>query len=215
MRLLLRALLWRPLRRRPLRFLVTVAGVAIGVAAVVATVSASRAAVASLRGGVEAIAPPAVLEVTRPGGVDDSWLEHLRPLAGEAVIAPVIEEIALLPALGDAVRVLGVDPLLGGVLADAGEPPPVAAVERVLRGEAVLLPEALARRLDSPDEVTISVRARRVTLPVAATFRPARLAGAWQSVVVADVALAQELFGRVGRLDRIVRMCDGRVEAIL
>jgi putative ABC transport system permease protein len=202
-RLLLRALLWRPLRRRPLRFLVTVAGVAIGVAAVVATVSASRAAVASLRDGVEAIAPPAVLEVTRPGGVDEAWLERLRPVAGDAVIAPVIEEIALLPALGDAVRVLGVDPLVGSVVGGAGEPPSVAAVERVLRGGAVLLPEPLDRRLDSPGEVTLSVRARRVTLPVAATFRPARLAGAWASVVVVDVALAQELFGRVGRLDRI------------
>jgi putative ABC transport system permease protein len=203
-RLLLRTLLWRPLRRRPLRFLVTVAGVAIGVAAVVATVSASRAAVASLREGVEAITPPAALEVTRPGGVDEAWLERLRPLAGEAVIAPVIEEIALLPELGDAVRVLGLDPLLGGALVGgAGGLPAQAALERVLRGEAVLLPEALARRLGGPREVTLAVRARRVTLPVAASFRPRRLAGAWESVVVVDVALAQELFGRVGRLDRI------------
>jgi putative ABC transport system permease protein len=203
-RLLLRTLLWRPLRRRPLRFLVTVVGVAIGIAAVVATVSASRAAVASLREGVEAIAPPAGLEVTRPGGVDETWLERLRPVADEAVIAPVVEEIALLPSLGDAVRVLGVDPLLGTAFAGGGdEPPSPEVIERVLRGEGVLLPAPLARRLGGPRELTIAVRARRITLPVAGTFTPERLASAWRSVVVVDVALAQELFGRVGRLDRI------------
>jgi putative ABC transport system permease protein len=203
-RLLLRTLLWRPLRRRPLRFLVTVVGVAIGIAAVVATVTSSRAAVASLREGVEAIAPPAGLEVTRPGGVDEAWLARLRPVAGEAVIAPVVEEIALLPSLGDAVRVLGVDPLLGGAFASGGlEPPAPEVIERVLRGEGALLPSPLARRLGNPRELTIAVRARRIVLPVAGTFTPGHLASAWQSVVVVDVALAQELFGRVGRLDRI------------
>ena len=42
-----RALFLRPLVRRPWRFLVTVIGVAVGVAAVVSTVAASRAAIAS------------------------------------------------------------------------------------------------------------------------------------------------------------------------
>jgi putative ABC transport system permease protein len=201
-RLLLRTLFWRPLCRRPLRFLVTVVGVAIGIAAVVATMLASRAAVASLREGVEAIAPPAALEVTRPGGVDEAWL-RLQPVAGEAVIGPVIEEIALLPSLGDAVRVLGVDPLLAAALASEPGRPAGQVIAQVLRGEGVLLPSPLSRRLGGPRELTVSVRTRRITLPVAGTFTPDRLASVWQSVVVIDVALAQELFGRVGRLDRI------------
>jgi len=45
--MLLRTFFLRPVRRRPLRFLITIAGVAAGIAAVVATISASQAAVAS------------------------------------------------------------------------------------------------------------------------------------------------------------------------
>jgi hypothetical protein len=110
--MLLRTFFLRPVRRRPLRFLTTVLGVAAGIAAVVATISSSQAAVASLREGVTEIAGRARLEVTAPAGVPENLLGTLRPLAGDAVVVPVIEEIGLVPALGDAVRVLGVDPLL-------------------------------------------------------------------------------------------------------
>ena len=110
--MVLKALLWRPLRRRPWRFLVTVLGVATGVAAVVATVASSRAAVRAFAEGVEEVAGAVRVEVTRPGGVPASLLGTLRPLAGDAVVVPVVEEVALLVELGDGVRVLGVDLLV-------------------------------------------------------------------------------------------------------
>jgi len=82
------AALWlRPLWQRPGRALGTVAGVAVGVASVLSTALASRAAVASMTSDVEALAGAARLEVTRPGGVPLDALALLRPIAGEAVIA--------------------------------------------------------------------------------------------------------------------------------
>jgi hypothetical protein len=111
-RVVLKALLWRPLRRRPWRFLVTVLGVATGVAAVVATVASSRAAVRAFAEGVEEVAGAIRVEVTRPGGLPASLLGALRPLAGDAVVVPVVEEVARLVELGDGVRVLGVDLLV-------------------------------------------------------------------------------------------------------
>ena len=75
------ALFLRPIRRRPLRFLVTVLGVAAGVAAVVATLASSRAAIASLEQGVLELSGRARLEVRASGGLADSVLGDLRPCA--------------------------------------------------------------------------------------------------------------------------------------
>ncbi len=207
--MLLRTLVLRPVRRRPLRFATTVAGVAAGVAAVVATISASQAAVASLREGVLEVAGRSRLEITGPGGVPDALLGRLRPLSGDAVVAPVIEETALVPALGDAVRVLGVDLVVDAqvrtleLTATGGNP--LTALTQLLTGRGVLVPEALARRLALRvgDPLPLSVRARRESVVVAGIFRPKRFASAWDRVLVADIALAQEMFGREGRIDRI------------
>ncbi|HVN30536.1 MAG TPA: FtsX-like permease family protein [Thermoanaerobaculaceae bacterium] len=207
--MLLRTFFLRPVRRRPLRFLTTVLGVAAGIAAVVATISSSQAAVASLREGVTEIAGRTRLEVTAPAGVPEDLLGTLRPLAGDAVVVPVIEEIALVPALGDAVRVLGVDPLLDAqvrtleISAESGTPLEVA--REMLAGRGVLVPAPLAARLGLKvgDVFEVSVRARRESLTVAGVFTPKRFASAWDRVLIVDVALAQEMFGRVGRVDRI------------
>lgn len=205
--MVIRALVLRPLLRRPLRFLTTVVGVAAGVAAVVATVSASRAAVASLREGVVEVAGRARLEVSRPGGVDESLLGALRPLARDAVILPVLEEVALLPATEEPVRVLGLDLLVDRAARDLdlGWRDAQVTVERLLTGRGVLVPERLARRLGvaAGDPLTLSVRAVPTDVEVAATFAPPRLATAFDQLVVTDVATAQELFGRQGTLDLV------------
>lgn len=206
---LLRAFFLRPVRRRPLRFLTTVAGVAAGIAAIVATVAASRAAVASLERGVEEVAGRARLEITGPAGVPDALLGRLRPVSGDAVVAPVIEEVALLPALGDAVRVLGVDLLVDPQLRTLEPDLATASARRgaalLLAGRGALLPARLAARvhLATGDTFELSVRARREALVVAGTFAPRRFASAWDRTMIVDIALAQELFGKLGRVDRI------------
>ena len=207
--MLLRTFFLRPVRRRPLRFIATVIGVGAGIAALVATVAASRAAVASLREGVDQVAGRARLEVAAPAGVPEELLGRMRPLTADAVVVPVIEEIALLPALGDAVRVLGVDLLVDAQVRDVELDAPASAsgrtVNALLAGQGVLLPRRLAARLAlrPGDPLEISVRARRRTLTVAGTFVPQRFASVWDRVLIVDIALAQELFGKVGRLDRI------------
>ena len=201
-----RALFLRPLVRRPWRFLVTVIGVAVGVAAVVSTVAASRAAIASFAEGVEEVAGAARLEVTRPGGLPEELLDALRPLAGDALIVPVVEENVLLLELEDGVRLLGVDLLLDAqvrpVLDDGGGFPDL---ETTLLGFGALISKSLAARLGASlgDQLTISADGRPRSIEVAALFDVAGLSAVWERVVVMDVAAVQELLGRVGRLDRI------------
>ena len=103
--MILKTLFLRPVAHRPWRFLVTVIGVAAGVAAVISTFAASRAAVASFAEGVEEVAGVARLELTRPGGLPESVLADLRPISGDAVIVPVGAKggfvAKCLPAAGD------------------------------------------------------------------------------------------------------------------
>jgi putative ABC transport system permease protein len=204
--MVLRTLFWRPLRRRPWRHLVTVCGVAAGVAAVVATVAASRAAVRAFAEGVEEVAGAVRIEITRPGGVPARLLVNLRPLASDAIVVPVVEEVALLVELGDGVRVLGTDLLVDAevrpVLEDGNAG---ARVVEALTGRSVFISNALAAELDvTPgDTLTLSARARSETVTVAATLNSEGLARVWERVVVMDVALAMELFGRGDRVDRI------------
>ena len=204
--MILRALLLRPLARRPWRFLITVIGVATGVAAVVSTMAASRAAVASFAEGVEEVAGAARLEITRPGGLPGELLAELRPLAGDALLVPIVEDTVLLLELGDGVRLLGVDILLDAqvrpVLGDQGSLPDLNST---LLGFGALLSRPLATELAvAPgDELTVSVGGRPRSIEVAAVFEAEGLSAVWERVVVMDVAAAQELLGRNGRLDRI------------
>jgi putative ABC transport system permease protein len=204
--MILRALFLRPLIRRPWRFLVTVIGVAAGVAAVVSTVAASRAAIASFAEGVDEVAGAARLEVTRPGGLPEELLGALRPLAGDALIVPVVEENVLLLELEDAVRLLGVDLLLDAQVRPVLEANGMSRhLEATLLGFGALLSRPLAARLGvSPgDSLTISAEGRPRSIEVTALFDADRLSAVWERVVVMDVAAAQELLARVGRLDRI------------
>ncbi len=204
--MVLKALLWRPLRRRPWRFLVTVVGVAAGVAAVVATVASSRAAVRAFAEGVEEVAGASRIEITRPGGVPVGLLAELRPFAGDALAVPVVEEVALLVELGDGVRVLGVDLLVdSGIRSALGDDGPAEGLLDALTGRSVFLSDRLARELNAElgSTLTLSARARVEPVEVAGVFTTSGLAVVWQRIVVMDVALAMELFGRGERVDRI------------
>jgi putative ABC transport system permease protein len=205
--MILKALFWRPLLRRPWRFLVTVVGVSAGVAAVVSTVASSRAAIAAFSEGVEEVAGRSRLEVVRSGGVPDLVLGWLRQISREAVMVPVVEEVALLLELGDGVRVLGVDLLVDGEVRPplTGTSGAAAFFEQTLTGSGAILSAGLAGELGVAvgDRITVLARARPVELEVAAVFRAERLSGVWNRIVVVDVALAQEIFSKVGRLDRI------------
>ncbi len=213
--MILRALLLRPLLRRPWRFLITVIGVATGVAAVVSTIAASRAAIASFAEGVDEVAGAARLEITRPGGLPDELLAALRPLASEALLVPVVEDTVLLMELGDGVRLLGVDLLLDAqvrpVLADGNSLPDL---EATLLGFGALVSRPLAAAIGvAPgDELTVSIGGRPRTIEVAALFEADGLSAVWERVVLMDIAPAQELLGRVGRLDRIELVPRGSID---
>jgi hypothetical protein len=209
--MILRALFVRPTLRRPARFAATIGGVALGVAAVVSTFAGSRSAVATLAEDVTALAGEQTLEIARAGGLGESVMHSLAPFCSRWNVVPLVEEIAHLPALGEVVRGIGFDPIvetrteerLGKEGADTLETP--ESLEEFLREPRTLL-RARSRELHVArgDALLILARGKRCELRVAGIFDvDASRAGAERALFV-DIALAQELFGRVGELDRIV-----------
>lgn len=216
--MILRSLWLRPTMAHPIRALLTVLGVAIGVASVLSTILASRAAVASLGSDVEVLAGGARLEVTRPGGVAVEDLEALRPVCDEALLVPVVEGAALAPALGDIVRLLGVDLLLDRevrpIELEVGDGSLEAARDAMLLADGVAISRSLADELSLGigDSLDLVVQARECSLEVAALVEPERFGSVWDRVVLLDVALAQELLGRLDRVDRIELMPRAELE---
>jgi len=203
---LLRALLVRPLRRRPWRFMITVLGVATGVAAVIATVASSRAAVGAFTRGVDEVAGAARLEITQPGGIPVATLADLRPITDQAIVVPVVEDSVLLVELGDGVRLLGVDLLLDAQVRPVLEATLAPeALHEALIGRGVLISAELAAELGlrAGDTITLSAQGRLEQVKVVALIDAGRHGAVWERVVLADVALAQELVGRPDRIDRI------------
>ena len=155
--------------------------------------------------GVEEVAGAARIEITRPGGVPVELLGELRPFAGDAVVVPVVEEVALLLELGDGVRVLGLDLLVDSEVRPTLEDATERRLIEALTGRGVLVSRQLAEDLGvgPGDPLTLSARARAERLEVAAVFDSDRLPAVWRRVVAMDVALAMELFGRGDLVDRI------------
>lgn len=211
--MILRALFLRPTMRRPARFAATIGGVALGIAAVVATVAGSRSAVAALTEDVTALAGETTLEITRAGSVDELVMAELAPFCASWSVVPILGEIAHLPELREIVRVIGFDPLgetrteeRFGVGSNASDRGSASVLEELLRGPTALVSRSLAEAcsLERGDSFEILVRGKRVALHVAGLVdAPGTSAGGGLTVFV-DIALAQELFGRIGELDRIV-----------
>ncbi len=219
--MLLKALFLRPARAKPLRFLATLLGVAAGVAALVSTRVSSRAAVDAFAEGVLELAGPARLEVVQDGGVPIAVLGALGPVAGDAELLPVVDEVVLAPKTKETVRVLGVDALNPAVarrlaLDVAAAPGPDSAGEdvarraadslaRALRCEGVWIATPLAAELGLAPGGTLEVvvRGRAVGLHVLGLFAPRDGSRTFAHVVLLDVACAQELFRHPATLDRI------------
>ena len=209
---LLAPLLLRPLRRDRARFALTVAGIAVGVATMASILLANASVLASFAATVDLVAGKASLTVLAEGpGIPEETLERLawlRPL-GVAVVPAVSQTAALAGGGGDVVEVLGIDPVTDPSVRGESLVVEGATLDRLLgifRKDSVLVPAALAARLGLVEGSDLGILAggSARTLRVAGIVRlegPAR--GALGSLLLTDVATAQELFLREGFLDRI------------
>ena len=198
--------------QRPLRTLLTITGVALGVSASVAVRTANVDVLHSFEQSVLTVAGPTTLEISGGEvGLDERLITTVRRVPGVTAASPVILQTAVKAgdgATSRAVQVLGLD-LLAEIDARGfrvGHQPAERRWETMLDSNSVLLGRKQAEEwhVSVGDRVDLLVGPGPVTCQVSGILEDAAdRTSSWDHVAVMDIAAAQVTFDMVGRLDRI------------
>ncbi len=210
-------LLTAHVRQWPLRTLLTIVGVALGVSASVAVRTANVDVLRSFEQTVMTVAGPTTLEVSGgETGLDEHLMTRVRTVAGVASASPVILQTAVRmrgEQADQAVQVVGLDLL--AELNTRGFHLSQTAAERqlmsMIQPEAVLLGAKLAVEwnLSVDDQVDLLIGPRRLTCRVVGILHnESNRTSSWERMAVMDVAAAQITFEMVGKVDRIDIVTD-------
>jgi len=230
-----RGLVLGHLRGNRLRSLVTLVAVALGVAISLAIDLANATAVSSFASSVNIIANHVNLQVLGVGrGFNERTLLAVQRVDGVRYAAPTIEESVVVgarpgdPFSGEILRVLGVDLLrplptssdaaspqaaTPGEFADAGSGTGPATL---VDGHGAIVSRRIADRyhLRTGESLRGLSGDRSVRFTIAAILPP-NVPGLDTSVMFVDIATAQEVFGKIGLLDRIDLIVDpARLDAV-
>ena len=195
---LLFRLIVRPMVRDRARALLTVSAVALGVAVIVAVDLAGEASMGSFRSSLESLQGSASYEITQVGGIPEAVYGDLARLEVPLAFSPRIEGFALVRGTGEEVPIFGVDLVGDTTLGETGSRPR-SDVSELIDVPSVWVTSSLG--VSPGDTLPVVVGDRRMDLVVQGVVEPAA-AGAGRFLLV-DIALAQRLLARVGRLDRI------------
>lgn len=210
------AALWRSslraLRRHPWQTGLSVLGIALGVAVVTGIDLANASALRAFTLATESASGRATHQVVGgPAGLPDALYRRIRVGAGARPSAPVVDGYATaLDFPGRTFHLLGVDPFAEApfrAYLGAGGPPGPALAALVARPGAVLLSADTARRmgLRAGSRLRIGAGGATRSVTLVGLLEPADEMSrqALASLVLTDVASAQELLGLHGRLSRI------------
>ena len=234
---LFRGLVLGHLRTNRLRAFVTLVAVALGVAISLAIDLANATAVASFASSVNVIASNVNLQIVGLGrGFDERTLPRVENLPGVQYAGPTIEDSIVIgakasePLSGEILRILGVDLLRplprGNAVASSSEgggAPDFVAPQtsgpnpyELIAGRGAIVSQRIATKFHLRVGSLLRGLAgdRAVDLRVAGIL-PAGIAGLDTSVVFVDIVTAQELFGKIGALDRIDLVVDPARRAML
>lgn len=217
-------------RREVGRTLLTILGVALGVAVLVAIDLASGTAVRSFQSTIRDVAGSAQLTVRANGaGLDPRLVGELTRLPGIAGVSPLISGEAIYANRGggrEALLLLGVD------LLQTEEPPGAEVrdftftpapglqfVDLLASQDGVIFTQAFLRRqqLQPGDRIELTIAGQRREVMVAGAIDSGDIASIRDgNMVLADVGVADVLLRRGGKLDRIdITLLEGvRPEAV-
>ena len=221
-----RLLVWRHVGGELPRTALTVGGVALGVAVYVAVATANVEIVRSFEQAVLGVAGRTTLQVFNAtdslGGFDERIIEPLSHAAGVLLATPVLDLTGIWRTEGSArgivLPILGVDLLAESsfrdyrvVESDHHNSGSESDWERYLEPDTVFVGRRLAQRhglaLGSALAVNVGGRVKRLIVRgVLEGDGPAR--STFEELAVMDIAAAQLLFDRLGRLDRIDLVTD-------
>jgi putative ABC transport system permease protein len=209
---------FRHLLRHPVQLLLALLGLALGVATIVAVDVATGSAARAFELSVDAVQGPATHELDGgPAGLDEALYVSLARSLHQVRVNPVVE--GYVTVADQALQLLGVDPL--AVAGFAGNGAGSAMAGAALEGPATALDStsALAQWLAGTGAVVLSrdsanllhlAPGQSFSVDVGGHALPGRLLGVQgaagsgvQSVMLTDIATAQQWLGLAGRLTRI------------
>ncbi|MBI2883843.1 MAG: FtsX-like permease family protein, partial [Candidatus Methylomirabilis oxyfera] len=214
----MRLTILRHLWTSPIRVLVTVTGVAIGIATFTAIQTTNESVLRSFTRAIDLVAGRATLEISGGElGVDERLLPAVQRLDGVSAAAPIIQTVAAVADQpGEALLLIGVDlfaedPFREYRLVTSDRRP---QMEELLSPGVIFVTAAFAEAhgLQKGGHLTLLVGSRRQHFNIKGLLAPQGPARAFDgNIAILDIAAAQEAFGKIGRLDRIDLMTDERV----
>src|SRR5215471_547960 len=199
---------WGWFRRHRWSAILAALGIALGIAVVVSIEHASQSARRAFQLSAEAVTGRDTHSSEGgPSGLPEDVDRRIRTELGIEASAPVIEGFARVPGSGRTLQVLGLDPF-----AEASFRPYLAAPNidrRAILGRAgtALLSASTAQELGLRlgDAFTVRVEGVNHSLQIVGLLQPrdSRSRSALENLLLADISTAQELLGKVGRLDRV------------
>jgi putative ABC transport system permease protein len=209
---LLRHISLKHVRLQKAQLLIAVAGIGLGVAAMVAIDIVNKSVLRSFAESINQITGRAALEISgAESGFPEAMLERVQAVTGVEYAVPVIQISANFAGGSErALMILGVDVLqdhqirnysLTGAAADIPDP-----LLFLAKKDSLLLTRAMAVQ----EKITIDQEIELQTVEGIKTFKvrgllnpegPARVAGG--DIAIMDVYAAQLAFGKEGRIDRI------------
>lgn len=192
-------LILRPMLREPVRTALTVLAVALGVGVVVAIDMAGQAAAGSFHSSLETLAGRGGLSVTAIGGIDQDVLGRLVRLPYPFRFSPRIEDFATINGHGEALPFIGLD--LIGEASQTLKRNPNDAAAQLADGNPIYAGSRLGLRAGQHVRLLINDRMYAFTVAGILAHREGELGR--DNAIVADIGLAQEVTGKIGRLDSI------------
>jgi putative ABC transport system permease protein len=194
-------LILRPLFREPVRALLTLSAIAIGVAVVLAIDLAGTAAAGSFRSSMETLAGENDLEIVTAGGVPENVVGMLDSLPYPLRVTPRIEDYAIVAETKQTLPLIGLD-----LVAQAGRSTTffsffgVDDVWKFLAAkDSIWIGESLRRK--PGEHVDLLINDQIATYTVRGVFADSN--GSAPAVVM-DISAAQHALNRFGRIDRIL-----------
>lgn len=198
---LLYRLIGRPMFREPVRTIVTILCVSIGVAVVVAIDMAGEASAGSFRSSMETLQGSASYEISQVGGIPEGVFGELSRLREPLRFSARVEGYGTLPSTGERLPLFGVD-IIGDEALRGGVERRLPDLGRLTQSRTVWVSAAVAA--DVGDRVQLGVNERIHEVTVQGIVDDSSLqSGSLGPMVLMDIALAQRMLGRVGLLDRI------------
>ena len=206
-----RVLLLAQLRESPLRLLITVIVIALGVALGAAVYLVNGAALNEFGLATKRLTGEADILVRGPReGFPEALFSRLARDPDVSMASPVLELDAALPGRRETLKVLGVDPFRAAALQPALIGDLGAGAFSLLQDNGIYLSSTAARDLElrRGDLLQVMVGSSPKALHVAGILQESTYA---QALGLMDIATAQWVFNDVGRLNRIdLRLKPGR-----